>query len=75
MKWHKYNIEISQLPKLIKQMEIAVKNGDPTLEHLYCVYTIEESNLIYCLTPFDFIDKNIEELKIKTFSTYQVLEN
>ena len=74
MKWHKTNIQLENLPKLIKQIEEGIKVGNTALEIMRCVYTTED-NLVHCLTPFDFIDSFNEDLKIKTFYLYQVLEN
>ena len=74
MKWKKNRVYIEDLPKLVNQFKMSIKNGDPILERIRCVYVKEDSDLINCLTPFDFIDELNKDLKIQSFSTYQVLE-
>ena len=74
MKWHKTIINLDKIPDLIIQIKQAIKNADPILETLRCVY-ITDDQLIHYLTPFDFIDIFNENLQIKVFYTYQVLDN
>ena len=73
MKWHKSEIKLEQLPNLINQIKKSIQDGDKVLETIHCVY-IGEDNILYFLTPFDFIDNINEDLKIKAFYMYQVLE-
>lgn len=65
----KYDIEA-----MIKRLEENVKNGNPTLENIRCVFTTDEDGIIHLLTPFDFIDLNPRP-NIKSFSLYQAFKN
>jgi len=73
MKWHKSVIDLDKIPNLIIQIKQAIKNADPVLETLRCVY-ITDDQLIHYLTPFDFINTINDDLHIKAFYNYQVLE-
>ena len=74
MNWHKFQIELGKLPILIKQFENSIKKGEEVLETIRCLY-ITEDNIIHLLTPFDFVDTFNDAIKIKSFYTYQVLDN
>ena len=75
MKWYKSEIKIENLPKFINQLKKSIQEGESVLEKLRCMYQEDGDNMLHLLTPFDFIDTFNENLKIKTFCVYQVLEN
>ena len=56
MQWDIRKIELDKVPILMAQLEKNVKNGDPELENIRCVYKKVGDEVIYTLTPFDFID-------------------
>ena len=65
----KYNIEAA-----LKNLEMNVKNGNPELENIRCVFTTDEDNIVHMLTPFDFVDLDPRP-NIKSFSIYQAFKN
>jgi len=74
MNWHKSEIKLENLPILIDQIKKSIQEGESVLETIRCVYKEDGDNILHLLTPFDFIDAFNEDLKIKTFCMYQVLE-
>ena len=75
MNWHKTEVKIENLPMLINQIKKSIQEGESILEKLRCVYEEDGDDILHLLTPFDFVDTFDENLKIKTFCMYQVLEN
>lgn len=76
MQWKKQKrIFIEELPTFVETLEKLIKAGNSTLETLRFVYQLEDSNIIYCLTPFNFYDSLYNKPKIQLFYVYQVLEN
>ena len=63
-----------KIPLVISQLDKDVKNGNPALDNMRCIYTEEDSNIIHLLSVFDFIDLNPRP-KIKSLMISQVLEN
>lgn len=74
MAWKKHSIPIIQLPKLLNTLKDMVKSGDEKLNDMRCIYTIDDTNMTYILTVFDFID--LDPLpSIKSFSLGQMVKN
>jgi len=73
MKWSKKQIDVNELPNIINQLLMAIKNGDDKIERMRCVYKAEDSSVLTMLMPYDFIDLNPKP-KIKEFYIYQVLD-
>ncbi len=68
------NIPKENIPIIIKKLEIDAKNGNPALDNIRCIYTKDDTNIIYLFTAFDFIDLNPRP-EIRTLTIGQVLEN
>ena len=68
--WKKTDVPIEKLPDIIKQLNLAIANGDNILEQMMCIYKLENSAVMYLRTPWDFID-DMKQLKpIKEFYLY-----
>ena len=72
-------IKITHIPNdkisfVISQLDKDIRNGNPSLDSIRCIYTEENSNIIHLLSPFDFVDLNPRP-NIKSFTIGQVLEN
>lgn len=65
---HSYSEGINILSKM-------VVNGDEKIEDIRCLYKIDNSNIMYFLTAFDFIDLDLSIDKIKMFRLYQMIKN
>lgn len=74
MAWKKHSIPIIQLPGLLNTLKNMVKSGDEKLNNMRCIYTIDDTNMTYILTVFDFID--LDPLpSIKSFTLGQMVKN
>lgn len=71
MKWISTKIELENIPKIITQGQTLVKAGNPIIKQYFCVYTIEDDELLYYIPLLDFLD-NIPDKKFLTFKLYQV---
>lgn len=74
MSWKYTNIPLDQLPNIIKQIDIDVRNGNPALDDMRCIYTFNDDNIIYISTIFDFADLNPKP-QFQTFSIGQMIKN
>lgn len=74
MSWKYTNIPLDQLPNIIKQIDIDVRNGNPVLDDIRCIYTLDDDNIIYISTVFDFVDLNPKP-EFQTFSIGQMIKN
>ena len=54
--WKIRHIPSKDIPSMIEQFNIQVKEGNPVLELMRCIYKIDNSNIIYLSTLFDFLD-------------------
>lgn len=52
-----------------------VVNEDEKIEDIRYLYKIDDSNIMYFLTAFDFIDLDLSIDKIKMFRLYQMIKN
>lgn len=73
MNWKLIKIPEDKIQFFIDKLDIDIKNGNPQIDNLRCIYTVDESNITYLLTPFDFVDLNPRP-KIKSLTIGQVLE-
>ena len=73
--WKKINVPTDKIPALIAAARNDVKMGFEVLEKMRYVFLLENSNIIHCLTPYDFLDNLTNDMKFKVLSVYQVLEN
>lgn len=74
MKWQKTLITKEALQPMVENMTKSIKAGDPLIEKMRCVYTLEDDPIVRCLMPYDFIDKFVLGLKIKNLYLYQASE-
>ena len=68
------HIPADKISFVISQLDKDVRNGNPALDNMRCIYIEEDSNIIHLLSVFDFIDLNPRP-KIKSLMISQVLEN
>ena len=72
MKWriisHSFKDIIQYLSKL-------ATSGVDKINDMRIIYTIDDSNITYTLSAFDFIDLDLKEDTIKSISLYQVIKN
>lgn len=77
MEWNKQLIEIKNLPQLRIQLQAKIKNADPNIERIKCVFGYQETTIVYVYTVFDFLD-NYEDIinraPIEKFYIYQLIE-
>lgn len=70
MKWrilsHSFKDIVQYLSKLIT-------SGADKINDMKIVYTINDSNIIYILSAFDFIDLDLKEDALKSISLCQIL--
>ena len=60
-------------PDAIEKLSQMVIKGDEQIENMRCLYKIDDSNIIYFLTAFDFIDLDLPIDQVKIFHLYQVI--
>ena len=60
--------------EIIDTLATRMTNGDPIVEKMRCVYKIDDSNIIYNLTAFDFIDLDPKKDSIKEITLYQLID-
>lgn len=51
-----------------------IKDGDAIIEKLRCVYSIDDSNIIYNLSALDFADLKLQKDAIKKITLYQLID-
>lgn len=60
--------------KIIDTLATGMMNGDPIIEKMRCVYKTDDSNIIYNLSAFDFIDLDPKKDSIKEITLYQLID-
>ena len=65
---HSYKDIMQYLSKLIT-------SGVDKINDMRVIYTIDDSNIIYALSAFDFIDLKLEQNMIKSISLCQMIKN
>ena len=73
MKWNKKRIDIQDLPKLVEQIQIAIKAGNPIIEKTRFVFTQIGTDIPFVYMPYDFIDLDPKP-QITKFYLYQALD-
>ena len=74
MAWQKKIIPVQTLEGLFNTFKVMIDTGDERLKDMRCIYTIDDTNMTYVLTVFDFMDLNpIPD--IKSFSLGQMVKN
>lgn len=74
MKWQKHPISTQSLEGLFNTLKVMIDAGDERLNNMRCIYTIDDTNITYMLTAFDFMD--LDPLpSIKSFSLSQMVKN
>lgn len=69
-----WNMITQSFDKIIDTLATGMMNGDPTVEKMRCVYKVDDSNIIYNLTAFDFIDLAPKKDAIKEIALYQLID-
>ncbi len=69
-----WQIITQSFDEIIDILATGTMNGDPIIEKMRCVYKIDDSNIIYNLTAFDFIDLNPKKDSIKKITLYQLID-
>ena len=59
--WNKTPIEEKDISALVAKGKALAQAGNPIVENIRCVYTIEEDTIIYMIPLLDFIDNPIEK--------------
>ena len=65
---HSYKDIIQYLLKLIS-------SGADKINDMMIIYTIDDSNITYMLSAFDFVDLNLKEDAVKSISLCQMVKN
>lgn len=71
MIWKKITQSFDEITNILATYAL---NSDDRLEKIMCVYTKDDSNLIYILNAFDFIDCDPSKDSIKTITLYQLID-
>lgn len=70
MKWTKLPIKMEDVPSIEKQGRAMAQAGNPLIEQLRCVFTLENDKTLYVIPLLDYID-NIPESPVTSFNIYQ----
>ena len=62
MTWLKKQINQDDIPAIAEQGMIMAKAGNPLVEQLRCVYTLEDNKIIYMIPLLDYIDNPPENI-------------
>ena len=62
MSWNLKHIELKDVPLIVQQGRELAKQGNPLVEQLRCIYTLEDKNIIYLAPLLDYIDSPPHEL-------------
>lgn len=73
MKWHKKQVAIQDIPKLLEATKAIIKTGNEVIEQMRFVFKKEDEDTIYMYMPYDFIDLDPKP-SISIFYLYQVLD-
>ena len=77
MEWDKQLIEVKNLPLLRIQLQAKIKNADPNIERIKCVFSYQKTTIVYVYTVCDFLD-NYENIingaPLEKFYIYQLIE-
>lgn len=73
MNWNKKTIEEKDIPAIASQGMAMAKAGNPLVEKIRCVYTLENDPLIYVIPLLDYID-NVPNEKIISFQICQMAD-
>ena len=71
MNWTSVPVDLSNIPDIVPKAQAMIKAGNPTVAKLFCVYTLENDDLLYVIPLLDFVD-NFPEEKFENFKLYQV---
>lgn len=71
MTWTFAEIPLEDIPKIISQGQDLVKAGNPIINKYFCVYTLEDDELLYYIPLLDLLDDTSDK-KFITFKLYQV---
>ena len=62
MNWVKKEIEQKDIPAIVEQGMIMAKAGNPLVEQLRCVYTLDDNKITYMIPLLDYIDNPPENV-------------
>lgn len=62
MNWVKREIKLEDIGAIATQGMAMAKAGNPLVEQLRCVYTLEDNKIIYMIPLLDYIDNPPEKI-------------
>ena len=68
--WNKTIIKLEDTSKLREQGLAMIKAGNPLVEQIRCVFTLQDDPIIYMYPLLDYVDLNIE----KDFTSFQIYQ-
>lgn len=68
------HISNDKIPYVVSQLDKDIRNGNPAIDNIRCIFIEENSNIIHMLSAFDFVDL-VPRPNIKSLMISQVLEN
>ena len=68
--WNKTAIKLEDIPSIAMQGRVMAQAGNPLVEQIWCVFTLDDKKIIYTLPLLDYID-NVPEQSITSFHIYQ----
>lgn len=71
----KWKILSHSFKDIILYLSKLITNGADKINDMRIVYTIDDSNITYILSAFDFIDLNLKEDTLKSISLCQMIKN
>lgn len=77
MEWDKQLVEVKNLPQLRTQLQAKVKDANPNLEKIKCIFGYQETTIVYVYSVFDFLDNYdtiISSAPIEKFYIYQLID-
>ena len=72
MKWRLISHSFKDIVQYLSKL---VLSGVDKINDMKVIYKIDDSNVTYMLSAFDFIDLDLKEDTIKSISLYQVIKN
>ena len=72
MNWHALSHSYKDIVQYLSKL---ITSGADKINDMRVVYTIDDSNITYILSAFDFIDLNLESNIVKSVSLCQMVKN
>lgn len=62
MKWNKQLVTPENIPAIIQQGMTMAKTGNPLVNQIRCVFTLEDKKVVYMIPLLDYIDNPPEQI-------------